>query len=128
METWKKLIKETSGRIAAQGTVEFTAAGANTLKESTLLISNPKTSNRIEITNPSTESDLTVEVYDVIDAEEKFVSWFTIPKKATRSNGKQVQSHIRQLPPIASKTIKIAMSNDQQVTTGFTATVIIREI
>jgi len=128
MDTWKKLIKETSGRIVAHGMAEITAASANTLKEITLTIGNPKTSNRIEITNPSTESDLTVEVYDVIDTEEKFVDWFTIPKKATRSNGKQVQSHIRQLPPIASKTIKIAISNDQAVTTGFTATVIIREI
>ena len=108
------------------GTAQFTAeATANTLKEVTITPEgNIKSTLRLEVDNPSTETDLTVEIYD----GDYFVDWFTIPKKQTRASGKEVQKHIRMLAGVGVETITIAVSNDAAITTAFDATVTIREV
>ena len=68
-----------SGKVVGTGTAQFTACDANTLKEVTITPEgNIKSTLRLEVDNPSTETDLTVEIYD----GDYFVDWFTIPKKA----------------------------------------------
>jgi lysine/ornithine N-monooxygenase len=115
-----------SGKVVGTGTAEFAAeATANTLKEVTITPEgNIKSALRLEVDNPSTETDLTVEIYD----GDYFVDWFTIPKKATRANGKEVQKHIRMLAGVGAETITIAVSNDAAITTAFDVTVTIREV
>ena len=115
-----------SGKVVGTGTAQFTAeATANTLKEVTITPEgNIKSTLRLEVDNPSTETDLTVEIYD----GDYFVDWFTIPKKQTRASGKEVQKHIRMLAGVGVETITIAVSNDAAITTAFDATVTIREV
>jgi hypothetical protein len=115
-----------SGKVVGTGTAQFTAeATANTLKEVTITPEgNIKSTLRLEVDNPSAETDLTVEIYD----GDYFVDWFTVPKKATRANGKEVQKHIRMLAGVGVETITIAVSNDAAITTAFDATVTIREV
>ena len=115
-----------SGKVVGTGTAQFTAeATANTLQEVTITPEgNIKSTLRLEVDNPSTETDLTVEIYD----GDYFVDWFTIPKKQTRANGKEVQKHIRMLAGVGAETITIAVSNDAAITTAFDATVTIREV
>jgi hypothetical protein len=114
-----------SGKVVGTGTAQFTACDANTLQEVVItLTGNIKSALRLEVDNPSTESDLTVEIYD----GDYFVDWFTIPKKATRANGKEVQKHIRMLAGVGAETITIAVSNDAAITTAFDVTVAIREV
>ena len=115
-----------SGKVVGTGTAQFTAeATANTLQEVTITPEgNIKSTLRLEVDNPSTETDLTVEIYD----GDYFVDWFTIPKKQTRANGKEVQKHIRMLAGVGVETITIAVSNDAAITTAFDATVTIREV
>ena len=115
-----------SGKTIGTGTAQFTAeATANTLKEVTITPEGSvKSTLRLEVDNPSTETDLTVEIYD----GDYFVDWFTIPKKATRANGKEVQKHIRMLAGVGAETITIAVSNDAAITTAFDVTVTIREV
>lgn len=114
-----------SGKVVGTGTAQFAAeATANTLQEVTITPEGSvKSTLRLEVDNPSTESDLTVEIYD----GDYFVDWFTIPKKATRANGLTVEAHTRLLPPLAGN-VKIAVSNDAAITTAFDATVTIREV
>ena len=118
-----------SGKVVGTGTAQFTAeATANTLQEVTIApTGNIKSTLRLEVDNPSTESDLTVEVYNTIGEKDYFVDWFTIPKKATRANGLTVEAHTRLLPPLAGN-VKIAVSNDAAITTAFDVTVTIREV
>lgn len=115
-----------SGKAVGTGTAQFTAgATANTLKEVVItLTGNIKSALRLEVDNPSTESDMTVEIYD----NDYFVDWFTIPKKATRGNGKSVQKHVRGLAMVGTGPITIAVSNDAAITTAFDVTVTIREV
>ncbi len=115
-----------SGKVVGTGTAQFTAeATANTLQEVTIApTGNIKSALRLEVDNPSTETDLTVEIYD----GDYFVDWFTVPKKQTRANGKEVQKHIRMLAGVGVETITIAVSNDTAITTAFDATVTIREV
>ena len=115
-----------SGKVVGTGTAQFTAeATANTLQEVTITPEgNIKSTLRLEVDNPSTETDLTVEIYD----GDYFVDWFTIPKKADHSNGKSVQKHVRGLSMVGAETITIAVSNDAAITTAFDATVTIREV
>jgi len=114
-----------SGKVVGTGTAQFTACDANTLKEVVItLTGNIKSALRLEVDNPSTESDLTVEIYD----GDYFVDWFTIPKKATRANGKEVQKHIRMLAGVGAETITIAVSNDTTLTSAADVTVAIREV
>ena len=118
-----------SGKAIGSGTAEFTAGGANSLKEVVITpAGNVKNALRLEADNPSTETDLTVEIYDVISEKDYFVGWYTIPKKQTRSNGVTVQAHTRLLPPVGAGEIKIVLSNDQAVTTAFDAAITIREV
>lgn len=114
-----------SGKVVGTGTAQFAAeATANTLQEVTIaLTGNIKSTLRLEVDNPSTKTDLTVEIYD----GDYFVDWFTIPKKQTRANGLAVEAHTRLLPPLAGN-VKIAVSNDTALTTAFDATVTIREV
>ncbi|NLG90147.1 MAG: hypothetical protein GX494_13240 [Clostridiaceae bacterium] len=114
-----------SGKVVGTGTAQFTACDANTLQEVTIApTGNIKSALRLEVDNPSTESDLTVEIYD----GDYFVDWFTIPKKATRANGKEVQKHIRMLAGVGAETITIAVSNDTTLTSAADVTVAIREV
>ncbi|MGB4238208.1 MAG: hypothetical protein WBJ87_01125 [Candidatus Hydrothermia bacterium] len=119
-----------SGKVVGNDTVEFGAGSANTLKEIEIELSeNIKSALRLEVENPSGVSDLTVEVYDTLDSKDYFVAWFTIPRKTTRTNGKEVQAHTRQLPAVGCRgKIKVALSNDQAITTGFTVNITIREV
>lgn len=118
-----------SGKVVGTGTAQFaTEATANTLQEVTIaLTGNIKSALRLEVDNPSTESDLTIEVYNTIGKKDYFVDWFTIPKKQTRANGLTVEAYTRLLPPLAGN-VKIAVSNDAAITTAFDATVTIREV
>lgn len=118
-----------SGKVAGTGTAQFAAgATANTLQEVTIApTGNIKSTLRLEVDNPSTESDMTIEVYNTIGEKDYFVDWFTIPKKATRANGLTVEAHTRLLPPL-SGNVKIAVSNDAAITTAFDVTVTIREV
>ena len=118
-----------SWKVVGTGTAQFTAgATANTLQEVTIaLTGNIKSALRLEVDNPSTESDMTIEVYNTIGGKDYFVDWFTIPKKTTRANGLTVEAHTRLLPPLAGN-VKIAVSNDAAITTAFDATVTIREV
>lgn len=118
-----------SGKVVGTGTAQFTTgATANTLQEVTITPEgNIKSTLRLEVDNPSTESDMTVEVYNTIGEKDYFVDWFTIPKKSTRANGLTVEAHTRLLPPLAGN-IKIAVSNDAAITTAFDVTVTIREV
>ena len=117
-----------SGKVVGTGTAQFAVCDANTLKEVTITSEgNIKSTLRLEVDNPSTESDLTVEIYNTIGENDYFVDWFTIPKKTTRANGLTVEAHTRLLPPLAGN-IKIAVSNDAAITTAFDATVTIREV
>ena len=115
-----------SGKVVGTGTAEFAAeATANTLKEVTITPEgNIKSTLRLEVDNPSTETDLTVEIYD----GDYFVDWFTIPKKATRANGKEVQKHIRMLAGVGAETITIAVSIDTTLSSAVVVTVTIREV
>ncbi|HUM44850.1 MAG TPA: hypothetical protein PKI14_18040 [Fervidobacterium sp.] len=115
-----------SGKTIGTGTAQFAAGTtANTRKEVTITPEGSvKSTLRLEVDNPSTETDLTVEIYD----GDYFVDWFTIPKKATRANGKEVQKHIRMLAGVGAETITIAVSNDAAITTAFDVTVTIREV
>ena len=119
-----------SGKIVGNDTAEFSAGSANTLKEIEIELSNNiKSALRLEVENPSTESDLTIEIYEVINDVEYFVNWYTIPRKATRTNGKTVEAHARLLPILGcGEAIKIAVSNDQAITTAFDVGITIREI
>ncbi len=114
-----------SGKVVGTGTAQFTAGAiANTLKEVTIApTGNIKSTLRLEVNNPSTETDLTVEIYD----GDYFVDWFTIPKKQTRANGLTVEAHTRLLPPLAGN-VKIAVSNDAAITSAVDVTVTIREV
>lgn len=118
-----------SGKVVGTGTAQFTTgATANTLQEVTITPEgNIKSALRLEVDNPSTESDMTVEVYNTIGEKDYFVDWFTIPKKSTRANGLTVEAHTRLLPPLAGN-IKIAVSNDAAITTAFDVAVTIREV
>lgn len=118
-----------SGAVVGGGTAEFaTGATANTLKEVTITPEGSvKSTLRLEVDNPSMESDMTIEVYNTIGDKDYFVDWFTIPKKTTRANGLAVEAHTRLLPPLAGN-VKIAVSNDAAITTAFDATVTIREV
>ncbi len=118
-----------SGKVVGTGTAQFTAeTTANTLKEVTITPEgNIKSTLRLEVDNPSTESDLTVEVYNTIGEKDYFVGWFTIPKKQTRANGLTVEAHTRLLPPLAGN-VKIAVSNDTALTSATNVTVTIREV
>ena len=114
-----------SWKVVGTGTAQFAVCDANTLKEVTITPEGSiKSTLRLEVDNPSTETDLTVEIYD----GDYFVDWFTIPKKQTRANGKEVQKHIRMLAGVGVETITIAVSNDAAITTAFDATVTIREV
>ena len=114
-----------SGKSIGSGTAQFAVCDPNTLKEVTIaLAGNVKSALRLEVDNPSTESDLTVEIYD----DDYFVDWFTIPKKADHSNGKSVQKHVRGLSMVGAGTIKIAVSNDTALTSAVDVTVTIREV
>jgi len=119
-----------SGKIVGNDTAEFGTGSANTLKEIEIELSNNiKSALRLEVENPSSETDLTVEVYDTLGSKDYFVAWFTIPRRTTRANGKEVQAHTRPLPPIGcGGKIKFAISNDQAVTTPFSVNVVIREV
>jgi|GEM_PF-3481766 len=119
-----------SGKAIGSGTAEFSAGSANTLKEIEIELSdNIKSALRLEVENPSSETDLTVEVYDTLGSKDYFVAWFTIPRKSTRTNGKEVQAHTRPLPPIGCRgKIKFAVSNDQAIATAFDVDITIREI
>ena len=66
-----------SGAVVGGGTAEFAAgATANTLKEVTITPEGSvKSTLRLEVDNPSTKTDLTVEIYD----GDYFVDWF-IPR------------------------------------------------
>lgn len=118
-----------SGKAVGTGTAEFAAgATANTLQEVTIApTGSVKSTLRLEVDNPSTETDLTVEVYNTIGEKDYFVDWFTIPKKTTRANGLTVEAHTRLLPPLAGN-IKIAVSNDAAITSAVDVTVTIREV
>jgi hypothetical protein len=118
-----------SGKVVGTGTAEFAAeATANTLKEVTITPEgNIKSALRLEVDNPSTESDMTIEVYNTIGEKDYFVDWFTIPKKQTRANGLTVEAHTRLLPPLAGD-VKIAVSNDTTLTSAVDVTVTIREV
>ena len=117
-----------SGKAIGTGTAQFAVCDANTLQEVTIaLTGNVKSALRLEVDNPSTESDMTVEIYNAIGEKDYFVDWFTIPKKATRANGLTVEAHTRLLPPLAG-TIKIAVSNDVALTSAVDVTVTIREV
>lgn len=113
----------------ATGTAEFGGSdSANTLKEVEMELPEKTAARiRLEIVNPSIETDLTIEVYNTIGEKDYFVDWFTIPKKTTRANGLTVEAHTRLLPPLAGN-VKIAVSNDTAITTAFDATVTIREV
>ena len=113
----------------ATGTAEFGGSdSANTLKEVEMELPEKTAARiRLEIVNPSIETDLTIEVYNTIGEKDYFVGWFTIPKKTTRANGLTVEAHTRLLPPLAGN-VKIAVSNDAAITTAFDATVTIREV
>jgi hypothetical protein len=114
-----------SGKVVGTGTAQFTACDANTLQEVAIaLTGNIKSTLRLEVDNPSTESDMTVEIYD----NGYFVDWFTIPKKATRGNGKSVQKHVRGLAMVGTGPITIAVSNDTALTSAVDVTVTIREV
>jgi hypothetical protein len=117
-----------SGKVVGTGTAQFTACDANTLKEVVItLTGNIKSALRLEVDNPSTESDMTIEVYNTIGEKDYFVDWFTIPKKQTRANGLTVEAHTRLLPPLAGD-VKIAVSNDTTLTSAVDVTVTIREV
>ena len=118
-----------SGKTIGTGTAQFAAGTtANTRKEVTIApTGNIKSALRLEVDNPSAESDLTVEVYDTIGEKSYFVDWFTIPKKTTRANGLTVEAHTRLLPPLAGN-IKIAVSNDTEIDSAVDVTVTIREV
>ena len=113
----------------ATGTAEFEGSdSANALKEVEMELPEKTAARiRLEIVNPSIETDLTVEIYNAIGEKDYFVDWFTIPKKTTRANGLTVEAHTRLLPPLAGN-VKIAVSNDTALTTAFDATVTIREV
>lgn len=120
-----------SGKAIGSGTAGFSAGSdANSRKE--VLITqegNIKSALRLEVKNPSTESDLTIEIYEAINNVEYFVNWYTIPRKATRINGKTVEAHARLLPVLGcGKAIKIAVSNDQDIATAFNVDITIREV
>jgi hypothetical protein len=119
-----------SGKAIGSGTAEFSAGSANSLREVVITPEgNIKSALRLEVENPSSETDLTVEVYDTLGSKDYFVAWFTIPRKTTRANGKEVQAHTRQLPAVGCRgKIKVVLSNDQAITTGFTANITIREV
>ncbi|HUM44323.1 MAG TPA: hypothetical protein PKI14_15370 [Fervidobacterium sp.] len=119
-----------SGKAIGSGTAEFSAGSANSRREVVITPEgNIKTSLRLEVKNPSTESDLTIEIYETINDVEYFVNWYTIPRKATRTNGKTVEAHARLLPILGcGEAIKIAVSNDQAVITPFSVNVVIREV
>lgn len=119
-----------SGAVVGGGTAEFAAgATANTAKTITVVPDKVKNTLSLGIVNPSGESDLTVEVYDVINGKDYFSTWFTIPKKQTRANGLEVQAHVRLLPPVGcGDGVKIVLSNDSAVTTAFDVSLLIREV
>ena len=117
-----------SGKVVGTGTAQFAVCDANTLKEVAItLTGNIKSALRLEVDNPSTETDMTVEIYNTIGEKDYFVDWFTIPKKATRANGLTVEAHTRLLPPLAGN-VKIAVSNDTALTSATNVTVTIREV
>jgi len=118
-----------SGKVVGTVTAQFTAeATANTLKEVTITPEGSvKSTLRLEIVNPSIETDLTIEVYNTIGDKDYFVDWFAIPKKTTRANGLAAEAHTRLLPPLAGN-IKIAVSNDTALTSAVDVTVTIREV
>ena len=123
------------GQVYAQNTAIATGAAefggsnsANTLKEVEMELPEKTAARiRLEIVNPSTESDMTIEVYNTIGEKDYFVDWFTIPKKQTRANGLTVEAHTRLLPPLAGN-VKIAVSNDAAITFAVDVTVTIREV
>lgn len=118
-----------SGVVVGTGTAEFVATAANTAKEVTIQPEGSvKSALRLEVENPSAETDLTVEIYDILGEKDYFVGWYTIPKKQTRANGVTVQSHARLLPPIGAGDIKVVVSNDQAITVPFDTTITIREV
>ena len=118
-----------SGKVVGTGTAQFAAdATANTLKAVTITPEGSvKSTLRLEVDNPSTDSDMTIEVYNTIGEKDYFVDWFTIPKKTTRANGLIVEAHTRLLPPLAGN-IKIAVSNDTTLNSAVDVAVTIREV
>lgn len=86
----------------------------------------------LEIDNPSTETDLIIEIYKVVGEQDYFLTMFAAPKKTTRPNGKSVQRIIKEMyvPFAGTNQIKIAVSNDQVIGAAgaFTATLTLREV
>lgn len=87
-----------------------------------------KTRLRLGVINASSETDLTVEVYEVDEENNYFIDWFVIPKKQTRANGITVEAHTRYLPRLGGGDVKLVISNDTAITTAFNVTVTIREV
>lgn len=100
----------------------------NTAK--TVTISGVTALARLEIENNSTETDLTVEVYETIDNEDTFITWYTIPKTQTHLNGITVSRYTKTLPSIMTGTVKLVLSNDTVVgaSGAFTASVLVRGV
>ncbi len=117
-----------SGAVLGEASQEWAPTSPNSAKEATVAVASGVRYPRLEITNTSSETDLTVEVYEVDEENNYFIDWFVIPKKQTRANGITVEAHTRYLPRLGGGDVKLVISNDTAITTAFNVTVTIREV
>ena len=113
-----------SGAVLGEASQEWAPTSPNSPKETTVAVASGVRYPRLEITNTSSETDLTVEVF----ADDCFVSWYTIPKSTIHSNGAEVQTHARDLPSIAPCEVLIIVSNDTANAIAFEVGIVLREV
>lgn len=88
---------------------------------------------QIVVNNPSTVSDLTIELYSVETfngvQKDAFIETLTIPKKTTRTNGKSVEAHCEYIHGVLNgAALRIEISNNVALgaAEGFTTYVKLR--